>query len=415
MQSGPNRPGIATRAFLTVGSGASLRYKPAMIRALLLITLLLPLPTVAAASDDASPEQLRALRERIQSLQQALSRDLESRDSLQAELRRTETRISELSREARDLVSRQRDAQQELAGLREKQTRLANEQALQIDWLERTVRAHYMSGREPLVKMLLNQQQPDQIARLLRYQEYFQRARHERMGEIRSDLEALLAVTLEVEAARHRLAQRRDAVVHQQNRLEQARGERERALERLSTRVGQQERELDSLREDEARLEQLLRDMNRALSDIPANPAGDPFGQLAGKLPWPVAGNIKVSFGSRREADLRWNGVLLDVEPGTPVRAIHGGRVVFSDWLRGYGLMTIVDHGDRYLSLYGHNQSLLRDVGDWVAAGDVLALAGDSGGRSSSGIYFELRHDGNPINPDRWCSRRVTLPPLAGN
>lgn len=386
---------------------------PSMTRWLLILTLLLPMPGLA--DDDASPEQLRDLRERIQRLQQALSRDLQSRDQLQAELRRTETRIGELAREGRELVSRQQETQRELGQLRERQALLASEQSIQIDWLTRTVRASYMSGREPLIKLLLNQQQPDQVARLLRYQEYFQRARHERVGEIRQDLEELLEVSLEVEATRRELEQRRSAVSAQQQRLKSARTERQQALERLTARLGEREQELESLREDEARLEQLLRDMDRALSDIPANPAGEPFGQLAGQLPWPVPGDIKVRFGSRREGDLRWNGVLLEAEAGSPVRAIHAGRVVFSDWLRGYGLMTIVDHGNRYLSLYGHNQSLLRDVGDWVATGDTVALAGDSGGQERSGIYFELRHDGKPVNPDRWCNRRVTLPPLAGH
>ena len=272
-----------------------------------------------------------------------------------------------------------------------------------------------MSGREPLVKMLLNQQQPDQMARLLRYQEYFQRARSERVSEIRQDLEELLEVSLAVEQSRRDLERRREAVNRQQQKLRGARDERQRALERLTARLGEREQELESLKEDEARLEQLLRDMDRALSDIPANPSGAPFGQLAGQLPWPISGDIKISFGSRREAGLRWNGVLIAADAGAPVRAIHPGRVVFSDWLRGYGLMTIVDHGNRYLSLYGHNQSLLRDVGDWVSTGDTLALAGDSGGQQTSGIYFELRHDGKPVDPGRWCNARVTLPPLAGH
>lgn len=383
-----------------------------MTRWLLVLTLLLPMPGLA---DEASPAQLRDLRERIQTLQQALSRDLQSRDELQAELRRAETEIGRLAREARDLVARQERARERLGRLRERQALLASEQSVQLDWLIRTVRASYMSGREPLLKLLLNQQQPDQVARLLRYQEYFQRARHERVVEIREDLEALLAVSLEVEQSRRELDKRRAEVSAQQQRLLDARDQRQQALAQLTARLGDREEELEKLREDEARLERLLSDMDKALSDIPANPAGTPFGQLAGQLPWPVPGSTRVGFGARREGNLRWNGVLMDAEAGTPVRAIHPGRVVFSDWLRGYGLITIVDHGDRYLSLYGHNQSLLRDVGDWVAIGDVLALAGDSGGREKTGIYFELRHDGKPVNPDRWCSRRATLPPLAGH
>jgi septal ring factor EnvC (AmiA/AmiB activator) len=128
-----------------------------------------------------------------------------------------------------------------------------------------------------------------------------------------------------------------------------------------------------------------------------------------------VEGNIGTSYNSAREGALRWQGVILNAPAGTPVRAVYAGRVVFADWLRGYGLLTIVDHGNGYLTLYGYNQSLLREVGEWVAAGDSLALAGNSGGNRASGLYFEIRHRGKAVNPTRWCNRRVTLPPLAQN
>ena len=155
--------------------------------------------------------------------------------------------------------------------------------------------------------------------------------------------------------------------------------------------------------------------MRRSFDDIPADLGGKRFGKLAGKLPWPLPGRITTGYNSRREGALRWQGVILGAPGGTPVRAIHSGRVVFADWLRGYGLLTIVDHGDGYLSLYGYNQALLREVGEWVAAGDSLALAGNSGGNMASGLYFEIRHRGKAVNPTRWCDRRVTLPPIAQN
>ena len=128
-----------------------------------------------------------------------------------------------------------------------------------------------------------------------------------------------------------------------------------------------------------------------------------------------MPGEVLSSFNSSREGALRWEGVVLAAEEGTPVRAIHPGRVVFADWMRGYGLLTIVDHGGGYLTLYGYNQSLLRDVGEWVAVGDTLALAGQSGGNSRSALYFEIRNRGKVVNPTRWCDRRVTLPPIARN
>ncbi len=381
-----------------------------LLAPLLLLTLLAPAPALA---EQVSPAQLRALRERIQTLQDTQRKDLRQRDSLAAELRERELAIARLDQEQATLERQARDAGQELEQLRARQQRMAAEQATQLSWLARTVRATYMNGREPTLKLLLSQEQPDQVARLMRYHEYFQRARAERLDQLEKDLADLLAVSLEVSDARDRFNRRRDAVATQQTRLESARREREQALTRLNVRLNEQGQRISSLEADAERLDKLLQEMNRALADIPANPGGAPFGELAGKLPWPVQGRAKVNFGARRDGGLRWNGVLLEAATGTPVRAVHTGRVVYADWLRGYGLMLIVDHGNGFLSLYGHNQSLLRAVGDWVAQGDVLARAGNSGGAGESGLYFEIRQQGRPVNPDRWCNRRVTLPPLA--
>jgi len=382
----------------------------ALLAPLLLLTLLAPAPALA---EQVSPAQLRALRERIQTLQDTQQKDLRQRDSLATELREHELAIARLDQAQAALERQARDAGQELEQLRTRQQRMAAEQATQLSWLARTVRATYMNGREPTLKLLLSQEQPDQVARLMRYHEYFQRARAERLDQLEKDLAELLAVSLQVSAARDRFNSRRDAVAAQQTRLESARREREQALTRLNARLDEQGQRITSLQADAERLDKLLQEMNRALADIPANPGGAPFGELAGKLPWPVQGRARVNFGARRDGGLRWNGVLLDAAAGTPVRAVHAGRVVFADWLRGYGLMLIVDHGNGFLSLYGHNQSLLRAVGDWVTQGDVLARAGNSGGAGESGLYFEIRQQGRPVNPDRWCNRRVTLPPLA--
>jgi septal ring factor EnvC (AmiA/AmiB activator) len=374
----------------------------------LLLALAAPVP-----AQEPSPEQLDALRERIASLQAALEEDLQERDRLRDALRRTEERIGQLAAEKRRLTDQLAETEVRLKKLEQRQQTLAREKAEQIDWLVRTVRASYMSGRQETVKLLLNQEQPDRIARLLRYQEYFREARTERVHILNKDLDQLREVSIKVNRTRDELAQRRRNLEQRSRELEQAKRNRESALAKMDRELGRDRQTLAELREDEKRLEKLLQDMARSLSDIPARPGGKPFADLTGKLPWPVSGTMQVGFGQRREGALRWNGVVLNAPSGDPVRAIHGGRVVYADWLRGYGLLTILDHGDGYLSLYGYNQSLLRDVGEWVSTGEVLALAGNSGGRSETGVYFEIRRQGKPVDPDRWCSRRVTLPPIA--
>lgn len=374
--------------------------------------LLWLLSTTVALADAPSRGDLSALREQINALEQRLAADRGAHDKATQSLRQVEKALGQLAREARSLERQRSEAASRLAALRDQQDTLVAENERQLAWVVRTIRAGYQSGAQPSLKLLLNQEQPDQVARLLRYQDYFNQARQTRMASIRTDLDELREVTRKVNDARDTLLAREQAVQEKQQRMAENRREREQALALLDKRLSDSSTRLERLRKDESELAKLLSSMQQTLNDIPASPQGEPFGRLANKLPWPVTRKITARFGSRREGPLRWNGVLLEARQGTPVRTIHPGRVVYADWLRGYGLLTIVDHGDGFLSLYGHNQSLLREVGEWVALGDTLALAGDSGGRSEAGLYFEIRRDGKPVNPDKWCNSRVTLPAL---
>lgn len=387
-----------------------------MTRRLLLLLLLPALLPVSGVADTApSKAQLEKLKSRISELSEAQSRELRERDSVQASLREAELRISRLTREQRNLEKKASTAQQRLKNLEAEQAVLAAEKRTQLDWLGKTVRASYQAGRQERIKLLLNQEQPDQIARLLRYQEYYQRARSNRLKAVNGELDELKAIALRVEKARQVLLEKRTDVQRHADKLQDAQKERQATLASLNRSLDDRGSNLNQLKADQQRLQKLLADMQRSLNDIPADLGGKPFGNLAGKLPWPVEARISTGYNSRREGALRWQGVIFNAAPGTPVRAIHAGRVVFADWLRGYGLLTIVDHGNGYLTLYGYNQSLLREVGEWVSAGDSLALAGNSGGNRTNGLYFEIRHRGKAVNPTRWCNQRVTLPPLAQN
>ncbi len=379
------------------------------------LLLLLLLPALAWGENTPSKAQLAQLKDRISELSAAQNRELRERDSVQADLREAELRISRLSREQRNLEQQAGEARQRLAKLEKEQAQLAREKQTQLDWLAKTVRASYQAGRQERIKLLLNQEQPDQIARLLRYQEYYQRARSNRLQQVNGELDELMAVSLRVEQARQALLDKRSDVQRHADKLQGAQKSRQQTLASLNRSLDDRSSSLSQLRRDQQQLEKLLADMQRSLNDIPADLGGTPFGKLAGKLPWPLDGNIGTSYNSAREGALRWQGVILNASAGTPVRSVYAGRVVFADWLRGYGLLTIVDHGNGYLTLYGYNQSLLREVGEWVSAGDSLALAGNSGGNRASGLYFEIRHRGKAVNPTRWCNRRVTLPPLAQN
>lgn len=379
------------------------------------LTLLALLCLPAHADSTPSKAELEALKSRISELSQAQAKELRQRDSVQADLREAELRISRLAKEQRDLEQREAEAKRKLATLEKEQAALARDKRTQVEWLARTVRASYQSGRQERLKLLLNQEQPDQIARLMRYQEYYQRARTQRLKAVRAELTELQAVGERVASARQALLDKRAEIARHASKLEQAQQKRQQSLAALNRSLDNRGKDINQLKTDQQRLAALLEEMRRSFDDIPADLGGKPFGKLAGKLPWPLPGRITTGYNSRREGALRWQGVIMSAPGGTPVRAIHPGRVVFADWLRGYGLLTIVDHGEGYLSLYGYNQALLREVGEWVSAGDSLALAGNSGGNMVSGLYFEIRHRGKAVNPTRWCDRRVTLPPIAQN
>ena len=188
------------------------------------------------------------------------------------------------------------------------------------------------------------------------------------------------------------------------SRLQSARERRGKALVSLDAESKSRAKELERLKDQQGGLEKLVRELRRALERIEKFPTDskDAFAKLRGKLAWPVSGKLVASYGQVRAGGMRWDGVLLAGAQGTPVRAVYHGRVVYADWLSGLGLLTIIDHGDGYLSLYGHNERLFKEVGERVTAGDTIATVGDSGGRSSPALYFEIRKAGKPIDPRPW-------------
>ena len=187
--------------------------------------------------------------------------------------------------------------------------------------------------------------------------------------------------------------------------LSKQRFKRSRLLAEINLEINNQEKNLDDLETSRLRIEKLLNSLGELLADIPPGPTAKAlFSTQLGQLPWPIDGQIISHFGSKRQGDLKWNGILIDAPYGTPVKAISHGRIAFSDWLQGFGFITIINHDEGYMSLYGHNESLFKQVGDWVTAGDVIASTGDSGGQPVSGLYFEIRARGKPVDPTLWCT-----------
>jgi len=373
--------------------------------ALIILTGMSPI-VVTATSDD--PEaQLEGVRKRIRELDQRLNRTRMKRDKLATGLRDTELAVARVTAELRAL-DRQRTAQRaRLAGLERRRGESREKLEDARTSLARYVRAAYATGRQDQFKLLLNQENPATLSRALTYYAYFNRVRAERIHALARDLQNLADIEDSITRDTARLAQLHELKATARERLADQRRRRRDVIALLARELGDQNARLERLRQDEQALAELVTDLARELADIPADQTRQvPFRTLKGKLPWPSAGKIRHRFGTPRgSGDLSWKGVLVTARPGTPVHALSHGRVAFADWLRGFGLLMIIEHGDGYMSLYGHSESLFKDVGDWVEAGEIIAKVGDSGGREMSGLYFEIRHLGTPVDPMRWCRR----------
>jgi septal ring factor EnvC (AmiA/AmiB activator) len=350
-------------------------------------------------------QALDAVREAIEAVERRISTQQAQMDEGTRALRGVEIEIAANHQALAALREEHDTEQQRLADLESQTQAAAADLGDEREAMASQVRLSYLTGREELLKLLLNQESPSALGRMVTYYDFLNRFRSERIASVRSELEQLAALVRETRAAQTRLAELAASRESELLSLEAARLRRNQAVAELQESIGDSGRELDSLRADEQRLTDLVLELGDILTAFPAG-TEEPFAALKGRLAWPARGTITGDYGKLRNGGpLRWNGVVLAANPGEAVRAVYHGRVAFSDWLPGLGLLLIVDHGDQYLSLYGYNEVLLKESGEWVQPGDVLAQVGTAGGRS--GLYFELRHEGDPIDPHPW----MRLPP----
>jgi septal ring factor EnvC (AmiA/AmiB activator) len=363
--------------------------------------MLAALPLAMRAQESAERE-LSEVRGRLEALEKRLAESTRERDDGQNELRRLELAAAAARAELEEIRLRL-DAQRARASV------LADEEAAAINTLAdeqhvfaEQVRMSYMTGQQEVFKLLLSQENPAELGRMLTYFDYLNRARGERIDTVGRELGRINALAAEASEVRQSLQSLEAAQRKQIEQLAERRDERRNVLAVLDAGIANTGDELATLRAEERRLAELVEALALELARFPVD-AEAPFAEWRGRLNWPVEGRALENYGTLREGGpLRWNGVLLEAEPGTLVRAVYHGRVAFADWLPGLGLLVILDHGDGYMSLYGHNETLLREPGDWVQPGEAVGQVGDTGGRSVSALYFEIRHDGAPVNPNAW-------------
>lgn len=374
---------------------------------LALFALLITAGSLASGEEQVTQAQVEALKKDIAEIDEWLEDAERDRSELEKTLARAEQEISRLTRERRELQEQRRQQARELEELTASEKSLEQDLREQRSALRQQLRGAWMEGKAPAIKVLLNEADPEEIARTMTYYEYLSGdnlRRLESFNETLTELKATRQRKLEAQAEVVRLEEEAEA---RQQSLRQQKATREETLAALEQDITERQEERSSLEADRERLEKLLNEVREAIADIPSPTETEPFRQRKGNLTWPADGKLVASFGGvMAQGHLRRNGILLNTAEEAEVRAVHYGRVVFSNWLRGFGMMTIVDHGEGYMTLYGHSSSLLASPGDWVRAGETIALAGRTGGTEDPAVYFELRHNGKPQNPIGWLKGR---------
>ncbi|WP_409312964.1 murein hydrolase activator EnvC family protein [Pseudomonas putida] len=436
-----------------------------MLRALILLALSCLLNPAFADERAQTQQQLDATRQDIAELKKTLSKLQEEKAGVQKDLKATETDIGNLEKQVEALQQELKKTEGELERLDTEKKKLQSARVEQQRLIAIQARSAYQNnGREEYLKLLLNQQNPEKFARTLTYYDYLSKARLEQLRTFNETLRQLANVEQEISSQQQQLLAQRTDLDSRRQALETERAKRQQVLAKLNSDVKDRDQKLQAREKDQADLAKVLKTIEETLARQareaeearkkallaqqeaekrrqqealaaaaardrarePAEPVEPPkkarttlgpmvssdganyggaFSAARGKLPWPVNGRLLARFGDARGSDARakWDGVMISANPGTQVRAVHGGRVVFADWLRGAGLLVILDHGNGYLSLYGHNQSLLKNAGDIVKAGEAISTVGDSGGQDAAGLYFAIRQQGRPTDPSQWC------------
>lgn len=380
----------------------------------LLLSLLVALPGAGRADDlEVHRERLDRLRGDIARLTETIANRSDEKTAVAGLLRETDELVASVSDRLRALEARLADQTRLLDDLRAEKAGLLETLQQQRLVLAREIRAAYVMGRQEQMKILLNQQDPATVSRVMTYYDYVARARADRMHVTREQLQRVEDAAARIAAEERELAALHARQAGELATLDETRQARRDLLARIDDELADQGRRLERMQADERELDALLQRLERsgveqAIDQAMDNPAPTPFAERRGRLPWPAAGSVVHRYGTPRLGSLVWDGVMIAAPEGDEVRAVHHGRVAYADWLRGFGLLVIVDHGDGYLTLYGHNQTLFKEVGDWVEEREPVALVGVSGGRQRPAVYFGIRYKGRSVNPTRWLGRLDT-------
>lgn len=379
----------------------SQRYRTYTVCCTLVFALLLAFHVRAEQSEEL--KKLDVLKQTIERLKAELKATQGARNDVLKALEDSEKDIGKLSEKAKQLEQQRKKEQTKLQNLNQERRQLQQKKNEQQQHVSEYVNAAYRVGQTNQLQLLLNQQSPTDVSRTLTYYQYFVAARSEKIKTYLSTIQRLQALEPAIQATTLALSRKIEQLKQKHTELGRAQKSRKVTLAKLESDLSSSQKKLQKLTEDRKRLEAVVSRVSEYIGDIAAGSSGKSFDKLRGALPWPTRGRVVSSYGSSRVVNrIKWEGIMIEANAGNDVRAVHAGRVVFSDYLRGHGLLIILDHGAGFMTLYAHNESLYKELGEWVAAGDVIAAVGNSGGQQRNALYFELRHNGKPMNPMKW-------------
>ncbi|ABE56972.1 peptidase M23B [Shewanella denitrificans OS217] len=364
--------------------------------------ILLPLPALCADIDKRQAE-LKAIQAQINKQKNTLQDTSRQREKLQALLKRDEKAIAHSAQKVNQSKQSLNEINKKLSLLSQEQAALEKDKLGQQATLSRQLSSAYLAGNHDYTKMMLNQQNPATIERMLAYYQYLNKARMNAITELKHTL-----IQLEqVKTSQINTQQKLNALVitqqQQAKNLTKEQNQRQQTLTQLQRTLNTKGAELEQLQIEEASIRRVIQQAILASKASKATPAMNGLNVSKAKFAWPTKGNLSAKFGTSRSGQINWKGVILSAAEGQAINAIDAGRVIYADWLRGFGMVMVVDHGKGFMSLYGHAQTLLKKPGDKINRGETIALVGRSGGRTEPGLYFEIRNKGQAVNPANYC------------
>ncbi len=372
-----------------------------------LAALLLSLCALPALSDEIedTSEKISVLQQSIDALRNRIDVFTGKQEALKKEVREAEQKIVAGLGRVREVRQRRAELDAEIAQSKQRQSALEVQRDEQQHAIKAALVDAYKQGKQNRVKLILNQQDPAEVERLLKYYEYINKARQKKIDAYLATLQGIVESKAAQEAAAKKVAAQAEILQSELKQLESAQEERKVAINELGKRIGSDADTLANQELERNRLQSLLNEIEREVADIQLpSYEGLPFANQKGRMAWPVDGKALNKFGKRKpDSRVRWQGLLMEANEGDDIRAIHDGRVVYADWFAGQGLMLLIDHGERFMSLYAHNSTILKQTGELVSAGEPIATVGNSGGQSETGLYFEIRSKGKPVDPADWC------------